>query len=101
MAQIERYYAAACQIDLPNPRSRSEIAPRVARMLAMIDHAVGGYSALFDVRLVVFPEFAHAAPIYLTPAELLDHLAVPIPNEFTNQYRVKARQHGIYIQTGS
>ena len=98
---IERYYAAACQIDLPNPPHRDEIAGRVERMLEMIDCAVVGYEPFFDVRLVVFPEFAHAAPIYPTAEELLERLAVPIPNEHTDRYAEKARQLGVYIQTGT
>jgi predicted amidohydrolase len=101
MNSCERYYAAACQIDLPNPRTREEIAPRVRRMIEMIDHAVLGYEPFFPVRLVVFPEFAHAAPIYETVAELHDRLALPIPNDFTDMYHGKARQRGIYIQTGT
>lgn len=98
---IERYYAAACQIDLPNPGTRDEIAPRVRRMLELVDFAVVGYEPFFDVRLVVFPEFAHAAPIYATAAELADKLAVPIPNEFTDLYVAKARERDIYLQTGT
>ena len=98
---MDRYYAAACQIDLPNPATRDEIAPRARRMLEMIDCAVIGYEPFFDVRLVVFPEFAHAAPIYATAAELAAKLALPIPNEFTDLYVAKARERGIYIQTGS
>jgi predicted amidohydrolase len=101
MASDVRYYAAACQTDLPNPLTREGIPAQVERMLAMIDRAVVGYAPFFSVRLVVFPEFAHAAPIYPTVEELLDRLAVPIPNEYTDRYRQKARQHGIYIQTGS
>lgn len=98
---VERYYAAACQIDLPNPRTRDEIPVRTGRMLEMIDYAVSGYQPSFDVRLVVFPEFGHAAPVYATSEELLDHLAVPIPNEHTDQYVKKAQQHDVFIQTGS
>jgi len=101
MPQHDRYYAAACQIDLPNPTSREEIVPRVDRMLEMIDCAVTGYEPFHDVRLVVFPEFAHAAPIYPTVEELLDKLAVTIPNEHTDRYQKKARQLGIYVQTGT
>ena len=97
----DRYYAAACQLDMPNPTDRGQIGERVARMLEMVDHAVTGYEPFFDVRLVVFPEFAHAAPIYPTAAELLDRLAVPIPNEYTQRYEEKARELGIYIQTGT
>src|SRR6516164_186311 len=96
-----RYYAAACQTSMPNPRDRAGIAGHVDHMLAMIDRAVLGYAPFFPVRLVVFPEFGHAAPIYLTVEELWDRLAVPIPNEHTERYQQKARQHGIYIQTGS
>jgi len=70
-------------------------------MLQMIDGAVTGYQPLFPVRLVVFPEFAHTAPIYPTVAELREKLAVQIPNEHTDRYVSKARQHGIFIQTGS
>jgi predicted amidohydrolase len=101
MASDLRYYAAACQTDLPNPRHRDGIARQVEHMLALIDRAVQGYAPFFPVRLVVFPEFGHAAPIYPTVAELLDRLAVPIPNEHTDRYRHKARQHGVYIQTAS
>jgi predicted amidohydrolase len=96
-----RYYAAACQTDMPNPSTRDEIPRQVDHMLAMIDRAVLGYAPFFPVRLLVFPEFGHAAPIYPTVDELLDRLAVPIPNEHTHRYRLKARQHGVYIQTGS
>jgi predicted amidohydrolase len=101
MAADLRYYAAACQTDLPNPRDRAGIKAQVDHMLAMIDRAVLGYAPFFPVRLVVFPEFAHAAPIYATVPELLERLAIPIPNEHTDRYHHKARQHGIYIQTGS
>ncbi|MBA2707431.1 MAG: nitrilase, partial [Gemmatimonadaceae bacterium] len=69
---VERYYAAACQIDSPNPRRRDEISTRTTRMLEMIDHAVGGYEPFFDVRLIVFPEFAHAAPVYSTVEKLVE-----------------------------
>jgi formamidase len=101
MSSIDRFYAAACQLDMPNPAKRDEIAGRVERMLEMIDQAVVGYEPFFDVRLVVFPEFAHAAPIYPTVGELLDTLAVPIPNKHTQRYQDKAKQLGIYIQTGT
>ncbi len=96
-----RYCAAACQLDVPNPRSRDEIPAAVERMLNMIDGAVAGYEPFFDVRLVVFPEFAHAAPIYPTAEELLDRLALPIPNEHTDRYCRKARELNVYIQTGT
>src|SRR5437588_12903817 len=101
MLDPARYYAAACQTDLPCPRDRREISGRVSNLLAMIDRAVVGYGPFFDVRLVVFPEFAHAAPVYETAAELRDRLAVPIPNEHTDRYARKARERGVWIQTGT
>jgi predicted amidohydrolase len=95
------YYAAACQTNQPNPTDRAGIAAQVGHMLAMIDRAVLGYAPFAPVRLLVFPEFAHAAPVYPTVQELLDRLAVPVPNEHTDRYHHKAREHGVYIQTGS
>ena len=101
MAQAPRYYAAACQTDLPCLRERVELPERVGRLLGMVDRAVVGYEPFFDVKLVVFPEFAHAAPIYETVDELRDRLAVPIPNEHTDRYVKKARERGVLIQTGT
>jgi predicted amidohydrolase len=101
MPETQRYYAAACQTDLPCPRDRREIAGRVDLLLGMLDRAVVGYGPFFDVKLVVFPEFAHAAPIYETVDELRDRLAVEIPNEHTDRYAWKARQRGVWIQTGT
>jgi len=96
-----KYYAAACQTDLPLPVLRSEMKRNTARMLQMIDHAVIGYAPLLPVKLIVFPEFAHSGPAFLTAKELRKKLAVPVPNEHTAKMEEKARQYGIYIQTGS
>ena len=96
-----RYGAAACQVDFGNPADRSGIKSHVDRMLGMIDSAVVGYAPFLPVKLVVFPEFAHAAPVYATARELLDKLALPIPNEHTERYAAKAKEHGIWIQTGT
>lgn len=98
---MTRYLAAACQTDFPNPADRAAIPDRVGHMLGMIDRAVIGYRPFGDVKLVVFPEFGHAAPIYETVTELTDRLAVPIPNEHTHRYHQKARDLGVFIQTGS
>jgi predicted amidohydrolase len=96
-----RYSAAACQIDLPNPTGRDEIAGRVTEMIAMVRMAVEGYSPFLPVKLIVFPEFAHAAPVYPTAKELRKHLTVPVPNEHTERYATVARELGVYIQTGT
>ena len=96
-----RYSAAACQIDLPNPTKRDGIAKKVAHMLQMTRMAVEGYSPFLPVKLVVFPEFAHAAPVYPTAAELRRHLTVEIPNEYTEQYAKVAKELDVYIQTGT
>jgi predicted amidohydrolase len=98
---MERYYAAACQTDFPSPSDRSEISSRVDRMIEMVDSAVLGYEPFFDVRLVVFPEFAHTPPCYFSVGELREQLAVTVPNEHTDRYTLRAKHHGIYIQTGT
>lgn len=100
-AMVELYYAAACQTDFPAPTRRSEIAARVRRMSTMIEQAITGYEPFFDVRLLVFPEFAHAVPIHETAAKLRKHLAVPVPNEHTQKYEQIAAKYGCFIQTGS
>ncbi len=96
-----RYAAAACQTDNPNPVSRAEMRRNTDRILSMIDSAVTGSLPFLPVRLVVFPEFAHSAPVFVTIGELLDKLAVPIPNEHTERLVEKAREHNIYIQSGT
>lgn len=96
-----RYGAAACQVDQPNPEDRSQIARNTSRMLEMIDMAVEGYGPFMDVRLIAFPEFGHAAPIYPTARSLLARLTVPVPNEHTERYAAKARELGVYIQTAT
>ena len=96
-----RYAVAACQTDLANPLGRAGMRANTDRMLAMIDHAVAGSLPFLPVRLVVFPEFAHAAPVYETVGQLLDKLAVPIPNEHTDRLAAKARQHDVFIQSGT
>jgi formamidase len=95
------YYAAACQTDFPSPTHRREIGERTRRMCEMIDQTVIGYEPFFDVRLLAFPEFAHAVPIHDSPQRLLKDLAVPVPNEHVEMYEKVARRYGCYIQTGS
>ena len=64
-----RYYAAACQTDLPNPRHRDEIKIQVDSMLAMIDetaiarpHTAGGS---------VMPRHGYSAPAAMGIASAL------------------------------
>ncbi|MBT8144176.1 MAG: nitrilase [Gammaproteobacteria bacterium] len=95
------YYAAACQTDFASPADRSEIGERTARMAQIIEQTIAGYEPFFDVRLLVFPEFAHAVPAYQTVEELHRRLAVELPNEHTDIYEKLARKHGCYIQTGT
>jgi predicted amidohydrolase len=96
-----RYSVAACQTDLSNPIERSQMRSNTDRMLAMIDATVAGSAPFLPVRLVVFPEFAHAAPVFPTVQELLQKLTVPIPNEHTERLTLKAREHHLYIQSGT
>lgn len=71
------------------------------RMLSMIDSAVAGAAPFLPVRLVVFPEFAHSAPIFADASELIEKLAVEIPNGHTERLTQKAKEYDIYIQSGS
>src|SRR5918997_1782487 len=96
-----RYSVAACQTDNSNPLDRRGMRANTDRMLSMIDSAVGGAAPFVPVRLVVFPEFAHSAPVFATAAELIDKLAISIPNEHTESLQQKAKEHDIYIQSGS
>ncbi len=96
-----RYAAAACQTDQPNPLDRSAMSRNTDRMLSMIDSALIGAAPFLPVRLVVFPEFGHSAPVYETVAELRDKLAVEIPNEHTDRIAAKAMAEGIFVQGGS
>lgn len=96
-----RYHAAAIQTAFECPKDRSAIAARVARMCQMVEATVAGYEPFFDVRLFVFPEFAHAAPVYTTVPELRKHLAVKLPNEHTDVYSALCRKLGVFIQTGT
>ena len=68
MSEVIRYAAAACQTDFANPLDRLSMRQNTDRMLAMIDAAVAGSAPFLPVRLVVFPEFAHAAPVFATVA---------------------------------
>lgn len=61
-------------------------------MRQMVDQAVLGYEPSFDVRLLLFPEVAHAAPVYDTVEKLERHRAVPISNEHTENYCGLARK---------
>src|SRR5687767_12332995 len=99
--ELIRYSAAVCQTDLPNPIDRSQMRKNTDRLLSMIDSAVAGAAPFLPVRLVVFPEFAHSAPVYATVDELIKKLAVEIPNDHTERLAQKAKEHDIFIQSGS
>ena len=96
-----RYAVAACQTDAPNPLDRRGMRACTDRIVAMIDAAAAGAAPFVPVRLIVFPEFAHAAPVFPTVAELREKLAVEIPNEHTDRLQQKAREHDLYIQSGT
>jgi predicted amidohydrolase len=70
-------------------------------MCEIVESTIIGYEPFFDVRLLVFPEFAHAVPIYDSVSGLRDKLGVRVPNEHTDAYERLARKHGCFIQTGT
>ena len=95
------YYAAACQTDFPSPATRDDIDSRTRRMARIVTDTITGYEPFHDVRLLAFPEFAHAVPAYPTVRELREKLAVELPNEHTDVYEKLAKEFGCYIQTGT
>lgn len=95
------YYAAAIQVDQPNPTTRAEMTRNTSQMLALLERTVIGYRPFHDIRLIVFPEFAHAAPVYETADELRDKLALPADNEHIERLTAKAAELNVYIQSGS
>ncbi len=96
-----RYYAAACQTAFDSPTSRSEISERTDRMLAIAEQTIVGYEPFFDVRLLTFPEFAHAVPIHTDVKRLREDLAVEVPNDHIERYAALCKQYGCWIQTGT
>jgi formamidase len=96
-----RYSAAAVQTDFANPTSRGEMRKNTDRILSLINSAVAGAAPFLPVKLVTFPEFAHAAPVFPTVKELREKLAIEIPNEHTERLQAKAKEHGVYIQSGT
>ncbi|GAB4229790.1 MAG: hypothetical protein Kow00109_01250 [Acidobacteriota bacterium] len=98
---MQPYLAAAVQTAFENPKHRRDMKRNTERVLRLIEETVEGYHPFGAVRLLVFPEFAHAAPVYLTRKELLAKLAVEIPNEHTQRVVEKARELGVLVQMGS
>lgn len=96
-----RFSAAVCQTDLSNPVARADMRRNTDRILRIIDSAIIGSVPFLPVRLLVFPEFAHSAPVFEKLADLRDKLAVEIPNEHTERLAEKARELGVFIQSGS
>ena len=95
------YSAAAIQTDLQNPLNRRDMAKNTARIAELVELAVTGYKPFLPVRLLVFPEFSHAAPVFESLKELREKLGVEIPNRHTERLCEKAREFGVYIQMGS
>jgi predicted amidohydrolase len=100
-SEILQYNAAAIQTDFENPLTRREMKKNSARVLELIELAVIGYKPFLPVKLLVFPEFAHAAPVYDSLRKLREKLGVEIPNEHTRRVVEKARELDVYVQMGS
>jgi predicted amidohydrolase len=95
-----RYYAAAMQTSLPALKDRESIPGRVDELVRMAEGTLSGYEPFHDVRLFVFPEFAHCAPLYGTIRELRERTAVR-PEDFVGPYERFCSSNGAFIQTGT
>lgn len=100
-SEMLQYNGAAIQTDFENPLNRRDMKKNTARILELIELAVVGYKPFLPVKLVVFPEFAHAAPVYDSLRMLREKLGVEIPNEHTGRVVEKARELDVYVQMGS
>ena len=97
-----RYAAAACQTDLANPLDRAQMRANTDRMLAMIDAAVAGSAPFLPVRLVVFPEFAHAAPVFRDGRRAARQAGGADPQRaHRSAARRRRGEHDVYIQSGT
>ncbi|MFM7800231.1 MAG: nitrilase-related carbon-nitrogen hydrolase [Planctomycetota bacterium] len=95
-----RYYAAAMQTSLPALKDREGVPGRVAELVKMAEGTLAGYAPFHDVRLFVFPEFVHCAPMYVSVAELLARTAVR-PEDHVAPYERFCKANGVFVQTGS
>lgn len=95
------YYAAAIQTDFPCPTSRVQMMTHTRRMGQLIEETITAYEPIGDVRLLVLPEFAHAAPIYDSIPKLQEILGEEIPNKHTDLLASLAKEYGCFIQTGT
>ncbi len=96
-----QYNASAIQVSNRNPEDRNGMKENTVRMLELVEHAVAGSKPFLPVRFIVFPEFAHAAPIYPDAATLSRKLGVEIPNWHTEKMVEKSRELNVYIQMGT
>lgn len=96
-----QYNVSAIQVSSRNPKERSEMKGNTERMLELAELAVVGSKPFLPVRFIVFPEFAHAAPVYEDAATLRRKLGIEIPNWHTEKMVEKARELNVYIQMGS
>ncbi|MFO0961992.1 MAG: nitrilase-related carbon-nitrogen hydrolase [Phycisphaerales bacterium] len=95
-----RYYAAAVQTSLPALVERGDLPARIDALIAMAEGAVAGYEPFHDVRLLVFPEFSHTAPMLGTVAQLRARTAVGV-EAIAPAYERFCRARGVFVQTGS
>jgi len=95
------FLAAAIQTNQRNPVNRREMGRNTSRNIELVDLAVAGYAPFLPLRLLVFPEFAHAAPVYANLKELRERLGIEIPNRHTDRAVEKAKELDVYIQMGS
>ncbi len=99
--RLDRYYAATLQTDLPALDTRSQLPDRCRQLAAMARQTVEAYAPIFDVRLLVFPEFVHQAPVFPDAGQLHDKLAIELPDDCLKPYLSLAADLGIYLQTGT
>src|SRR5438046_10651599 len=91
-----RYSVAACQVDMPNPIERKAMRANTDRMLSMVDSAVAGAAPFLPVRLAVFPEFGHSAPVFETGKGLPEKIVILQDSSPDGSLELQAREHSSY-----
>ncbi|MFM8783646.1 MAG: nitrilase, partial [Phycisphaerales bacterium] len=81
------------QTSLPALRDRESIPARVDELVRMAEGTLAGYEPFHDVRLFVFPVFAHCAPRHPTLAARRERTAGR-PEDFVGRYARFCRANG-------
>ena len=95
------YYAACCQIETPGFPKKEQIKDRIQKVSDYTAYAVGQFSEMYPVKLVVFPEAMEGWwQEYHTNKGLLN-ICMEMPGEETDLLGKIAKKNRCYLAPGS